>query len=194
MLLLDPASTLQKLGSAGRPPLLVDIRIVDGEASDVAPGEPGELWVRGPNVMAGYWGDPVATRRALTADGWLRTGDAARRDRDGFVWIVDRIADRFISAGQVVYPGDVERVLLEHPAIADVAVVGIPRAGDDDIVAAFVALTPGSEAAAAELLAFARTRLPQHALPGTIEFVDDIPRNSVGKLVREELRYLHGSL
>jgi acyl-CoA synthetase (AMP-forming)/AMP-acid ligase II len=109
------------------------------------------------------------------------------------VWIVDRIADRFVSAGQVVYPGNVERVFLEHPAIADVAVVGVPRAGGDDIAVAFVVLTPGSEATVAELLAHARTRVPQHAIPASIEFVDRLPRNSVGKLVREELGDLRGS-
>jgi fatty-acyl-CoA synthase len=193
VLLLDPASTLRKLGSAGRPPLFVDLRIVDGDGRDVTPGETGELWVRGPNVMAGYWHQPVATRQALTPDGWLRTGDAARRDGEGFVWIVDRIADRFISAGTVVYPGDVERVFLEHPAIADVAVVGIPRAGGDDVAAAFVVLEPGSGAAAPELLAYARTRLPRHAVPASIDLVDRLPRTTVGKLVREELRDLHRS-
>ena len=131
--------------------------------------------------MAGYWGQPIATRQALTPDGWLRTGDAARRDGEGFVWIADRIADRFVSAGQVVYPGVVERMFLEHPAVADVAVVGIPRAGGDDIAAAFIVLTPGSEATVAEFLACALTRLPRQAIPASIKFVDRLPRNSVGK-------------
>ena len=173
VLLLDPASTLRKLGSAGRPPLLVDIRIVDGGGRDVASGETGELWVRGPNVMAGYWRQPDATRRALTSDGWLRTGDAARRDGEGFVWIVDRIVDGFVSAGRVVYPGDVERMLLEHPAIADVAVVGVPRAGGDDIAAAFVVRAPGSEVTAAE-----HPRVRPHAPPTACDpYLDRVRRS-----------------
>ena len=192
VLLLDPANTMRKPGSAGRPPLLVDVRIVDGDGREVSPGETGELWVRAPNVMAGYWGQPVATRQALTPDGWLRTGDAARRDGEGFVWIVDRIADGFDVAGRVVYPGDVERVLMEHPGIADVAVTGIPQVGGDHVAAAFAVLTPGNEPAAAELLSYARTRLARHAIPASIEFVDRLPRNTVGKLLRQELRDLRG--
>ena len=132
VLLLDAEQALQKIGSAGKPPLFVDVRITDAAGGDVAPGHTGELLVRGPNVMAGYWRRPAETRDALIEGGWLRTGDAARMDDDGYIWIVDRLEARFVSAGEVVYPGDVERALLAHPSVADAGVVGVPapRGGD----------------------------------------------------------------
>jgi fatty-acyl-CoA synthase len=145
-LLLDPTSALTKMGSAGRPPLLVDIRIVHPDQSAVGPGETGELLVRGPNVMAGYWRRPEATREVLSADGWLRTGDAARSDQQGYVWIVDRVADCFLAAGRPVYPGDVERVLTGHPSVADVGVVQALGEGGGGTVAALVVLSAGSAA------------------------------------------------
>ena len=108
---LVPFSTrptaLDKIGSAGTPPLLVDVRIVRPDGAECAPDETGELWTRGPNVMAGYWKDSAATQDTVDEDGWLRTGDAARRDADGFIWIVDRVSDAYRSADHVVYPGDV---------------------------------------------------------------------------------------
>ena len=188
-LLLDPDSALTKMGSAGRPPLLVDIQIVDPDGTVVGPGETGELVVRGPNVMAGYWRRPEATRQVLSADGWLRTGDAARRDEEGYVWIVDRVADCFISGGRSVYPGDVERVLSGHPAVADAGVVQVPtKVGGG--VAAIVVLAPGAEATEEEILAFGRQQLAAHQAPASVTFVDRLPRNSVGKLLRAQLRAL----
>jgi len=142
--------------------------------------------VRGPNVMAGYWRRPEATEKVLSPDGWLRTGDAARRDEEGYVWIVDRVADCFTSDGRPVYPGDVERVLSGHPAVADAGVVQVPtRVGGD--VAAFVVLTPAAEATEEEILAFGRQHLAAHQAPASVTFVDRLPRNSVGKLLRAQL-------
>jgi fatty-acyl-CoA synthase len=185
-LLLDPSSALTKMGSAGRPPLLVDVRIVAADSTVVGPGETGELQVRGPNVMAGYWNQPEATGKVMTPDGWLRTGDAARADEQGYVWIVDRIADRFYAEGQPVYPGDVERVLVADPAIADAGVVQLPS----ETVAAVVVPAAGSTLSEPELLASWRTRLPSHQAPTSVTFVDSLPRSSVGKLLRAELRAL----
>ena len=190
VLLLDPASALSKVGAAGRPPLLVDIRIVHPDGTVAGPGETGELLVRGPNVMAGYWNRPQATREALSADGWLRTGDAARRDDDGDVWIVDRVADRLLVDGRPVYPGDVERVLSGHPSVADVGVVQVATGGARDTLAAVVVLAAGSTATGAELLAFGRRHLAADRAPASVTFVDRLPRNSVGKLLRARLRAL----
>ena len=188
-LLLDPDSALSKMGSAGRPPLLVDVRIVGPDGSGVGPGETGELLVRGPNVMAGYWRRPEATREVLSADGWLRTGDAARRDEQGYVWIVDRVADCFLSDGRPVYPGDVERVLTGHPSVADAGVIHVDGAGGGQ-VAAVVVPAAGSQVTEQELLAFARQHLAAHQTPASVTFVDRLPRNSVGKLLRAQLAAL----
>jgi fatty-acyl-CoA synthase len=189
-LLLDPDSALTKMGSAGRPPLLADVRIVDPDGTVVGPGETGELLVRGPNVMAGYWRRPEATQEVLAADGWLRTGDAARRDQEGYVWIVDRVADRFLSDGRPVYPGDVERVLTGHPSIADAGVVQVLTEGGAEVVAAVVVPAAGSTVTEQEILAFGREHLAAHQAPAFLTFVDRLPRNSVGKLLRAQLRAL----
>ena len=138
VLLLDAERSLRKIGSAGRPPLLVEIRIVDPDGHDVDPGDTGELLARGPNVMAGYWRRPAETGEVLLDDGWLRTGDAARVDDDGDVWIVDRVDARFIVGGRTVYPGDVERQLLAHPEVADAGVAGFATPEGDMVGVAFV--------------------------------------------------------
>ena len=190
VLVLDAEQALRKVGSAGRPPIFVDVRIADEHGVDVLPGRTGELLVRGPNVMLGYWERPDATREVLLDGGWLRTGDAARADADGDLWIVDRFESRFVSAGQVVYPGDVERALLEHPAVADAGVVGMPAANDEMTGTAFVVLFPGTVTSEEDLLAFCRDRLPAPAVPASIAFVDELPRTAVGKLRRDELARL----
>ena len=187
VLLLDTDLALAKIGSAGRPPLFVDVRITDPSGDDVVPGHTGELLVRGPNVMSGYWRRPDATAEVLIDGGWLRTGDAARIDADGDVWIVDRFADRFVSGGETIYPGDVERALLAHPAVADAGVVGVPGPRGDAIGAAFVVLAAGRIVTEDELLSFCRARLSARQVPGSIAFVDALPRNVVGKLVRQAL-------
>ncbi|HXF73497.1 MAG TPA: AMP-binding protein [Actinomycetota bacterium] len=189
-LLLDPGDAPRKVGSAGRPPLFVDVRIVAPDGREVGPGETGELEIRGPNVMAGYWRRPAATREALTPDGWLRTGDAARADEEGFVWVVDRLADRFTCDGHDVYPGDVERALLEHPGIEEAGVVGVPAGPRGEVGAAFLVRSPDAWVGADELLARCRKRLAPHQVPASITFLERLPRNPVGKLMRDELRAL----
>jgi fatty-acyl-CoA synthase len=190
VLMLDPTSALAKIGSAGRPPVLVDIRIVAPDETIVGAGEIGELLVRGPNVMAGYWNQPEATGKVMTSGGWLRTGDAARIDEQGFVWIVDRIADRFFSDDQPVYPAEVERVLNSHPSIADAGVVQVLAESGRQAVAAVVVRTAGSTATERELLAFGHQHLASHQAPASVTFVDQLPRNTVGKLMRTQLRAL----
>ena len=187
-LLLQPESALSKVGSAGTPPLFVDTRIVGPSGAGVGPFQAGELLIRGPNVMAGYWNRPEDTAAALTPDGWLRTGDAARSDEDGYIWIVGRVADSFISHGQVVHPGDVERVLLSHPAVAEAGVGPVSAPGQEEQVAtAFIVVAPGAETTEQELLAWCRERLAAHQVPAAVAFVARLPRNSVGKLIRAEL-------
>jgi acyl-CoA synthetase (AMP-forming)/AMP-acid ligase II len=187
-LLLQPESALTKVGSAGTPPLFVDTKIAGPAGADAEPGQAGELLVRGPNVMAGYWNRPKGTAAALTPDGWLRTGDAARADEDGYLWIIGRIADSFISHGQVVHPGDVERVLLSHPAVADAGVVPVSASGNEQIATAFVVLASGAQTTEQELLAWSREHLAAHQVPARVTFAGHLPRNSVGKLIRAELQ------
>jgi fatty-acyl-CoA synthase len=188
VLLLDAEHALSKVGSAGRPPLFVDVRVVDADGRQAMAGVTGELQVRGPNVMAGYWRRPAETGATLSQDGWLRTGDAARADDEGFIWIVDRVSASFSVDGRTVYPGDVERVLMSHPAVRDAGVV--PTSGPAETVRAMalVVLEPGRTATEPELIAFTRDRLPAQAIPKSVAFVDRLPRNSVGKLLRAELR------
>jgi len=187
-LLLQPESALRKVGSAGTPPLFVDTKIAGPSGAGVGPGQAGELLVRGPNVMAGYWNRPAETAAALTPDGWLRTGDAARPDEDGYIWIIGRVADSFISQGQMVHPGDVERVLLSHPAVADAGVVGGSESGQEQAATAFVVVTPGAETTERELLAWCREHLAAYQVPAHVTFAGRLPRNSVGKLIRAELQ------
>jgi acyl-CoA synthetase (AMP-forming)/AMP-acid ligase II len=187
-LLLQPDSALSKLGSAGTPPLFVETKIAGSSGADAGPQQAGELLVRGPNVMAGYWNRPEETAAVLTPDGWLRTGDAARRDEDGYIWIVGRIADSFISHGQVVHPGEVERVLLSHPAVADAGVAPVSASGKEHVVAAFVVVASGAETTEQELLAWCREHLAAHQVPALVTFTGRLPRNSVGKLIRAELQ------
>jgi len=182
VLLLDAPNALRKLGSAGKPPLFVDVRTARGDGSSSSQNETGELLVRGPNVMVGYWNRDAATRAALDGEGWLHTGDAARIDDEGYVWIVDRVVDAYESAGQVVYPGDVERVLGEHASVDDVGI----RA-DDGVSVAYVVLATDQAATEQDLLEFCRQQLRPYQVPTSVTFVGSLPRNSVGKLLRHEL-------
>lgn len=181
---LDSRNAERKPGSAGRPALFVDLRIVDPDGTDSANGTIGELLVRGPNVAIGYWNRPEATERAIDARGWLRTGDAARFDAEGFLFVVGRIADAYVSAGEVVHPGVVERVLLQHASVAEACVLG-----EDGRAVAYVVLAAGAEATVEnELVSLCREQLPAHARPTAIEFVASLPRNPGGKIMRHLLR------
>ena len=132
--------------------------------------------------MTGYWNNPEATREAIDENGWLRTGDAARFDSEGFIWIVDRVRDAYDTPGGVVYPGDIERALAQHPAVADAGVVGNDGKGE-----AFVVVNTGAAVTERELLEFCGEHLAAHEVPSSITFVGTLPRSSVGKLLRQEL-------
>ncbi len=177
-----------RAGSVGPPLPGVDVRLVDAEGHDVLAGDPGEIWVRGPNVFVGYWHDPKATARVLTEDGWLRTGDIAVVDDDGWLSLVDRVKDLVIVSGFNVFPAEVEDVLCEHPAVAEAAIVGVPDERTGEAVAAFVVTEPDQTVGADELRAFCGTRLARYKLPSVVEVVDDLPRNLAGKVLRRALR------
>ncbi|MBB4689617.1 long-chain-fatty-acid--CoA ligase [Amycolatopsis jiangsuensis] len=176
----------RKPGTIGFPVRGCEIRVVDEDGADLPVGEPGELAVRGENVMKGYWRRPDATAEAIP-DGWFRTGDIATRDHDGYLTIVDRKKDVIIRGGYNVYPREVEEVLYEHPAVAETAVVGIPHDDLGEEVGAAVALKPGASAEPAELSAFVRDRLAAYKYPRQVWLMDSLPKGATGKILRREV-------
>jgi fatty-acyl-CoA synthase len=174
VLCLPPEDAMRKIGSAGKPYPYVEV--------DVA--QDGELLVRGPNVFAGYWRNPEATAATL-AGGWLHTGDVVERDDDGYFWIKGRVKEMYISGGENVYPAEVESVLHEHPQVADAAVVGVPDETWGEVGIAFV--VADGDLTEDELVAFARERLARFKVPKGVRFVDELPRNSMGKIQKGEL-------
>jgi long-chain acyl-CoA synthetase len=177
-----------KPGSIGKVLDGMEVRLVDEEGDDVLSGDPGEIWVRGPNVFAGYFEDAEATDRALTADGWLRTGDIAVTDGDGYLYLVDRAKDLIIVSGFNVYPAEVEEILAMHPGVDDVAVVGVPHPYSGEAVKAYVVQAPGAHLDEEQLIAHCSANLARYKCPSKILFVDELPRGVAGKLLRRELR------
>ncbi len=175
-------------GSIGLPLPGVQLRIVDADGDDVLVGDAGEIWVHGPNVFGGYLDDPEATANALTDDGWLRTGDLAVVDDNGFVFIVDRAKDLIIVSGFNVFPAEVEDVLIEHPSIDACAVVGVPHPHSGEAVKAYVVLAPGRAAEEDDIVAWCTERLARYKCPSKVMFVDELPRGLSGKVLRRALR------
>ncbi len=163
------------------------MRIVDELGQPVPDGELGEIVIKGPNVMKGYYGQPEATAQAIR-DGWLRSGDIGYRDQDGYYYIVDRVKDMINVAGFKVFPREVEEVLFRHPAVKEAAVVGIPDPVRGEAVTAFVVLNPGRPVAAAELQALCRQALAAYKVPERIEFIEALPKNPTGKILKKDLR------
>jgi long-chain acyl-CoA synthetase len=178
----------RKPGSIGTPIEGVDFRLVDDDFADVPEGQVGEIAVKGHNVMKGYWNRPDATDSAIQ-DGWFRTGDMARRDEDGYYFIVDRKKDMIISGGFNVYPQMIEQAIYQHPAVQEVIVIGIPDAYRGEAAKAFVKLRNGAgQFTLEELRTFLSGKVGKHELPAALEFRDELPRTTVGKLSRHELR------
>jgi len=177
-----------RLGSVGRALPGIEIRLVDEDGEDALVGDPGEVWVRGPNVFTGYWHDDAATRAALTPEGWLRTGDIAVTDDDGYLYLVDRAKDLIIVSGFNVYPAEVEEVLLEHPGVAQVAVVGVGHPHTGEAVKAFVVPTPGWELEEDSLVEHCCARLARYKCPTKVMFVGELPHGLAGKVLRRTLR------
>jgi acyl-CoA synthetase (AMP-forming)/AMP-acid ligase II len=186
---LDPATRAVRLQSSGRPALGVEIRIVDHEGVDVPRGEIGEIVLRGDVVTPGYWNDPVATAEAFR-DGWLRTGDLARMDQDGFVYVVDRVREMIISGGFNIYSREVERVLEAHPAVKEAAVVGVPDPEWGERVEAFVVLRTHGAATSSDLIRHCQESIGSYKKPRAMWFVDELPRNVQGKIIKRDLRVL----
>jgi fatty-acyl-CoA synthase len=186
--LIDEENALAKAGSVGKPQLFVDVKIVDRDGEEVGPGEGGELLIRGPGVTPGYWQRPEVTAETIH-DGWLHSGDVARRDEDGYYTIVDRWKDMFISGGENVYPAEVEHVLQDHPAIADVAIVGVPDERWGEVGLAVAVLQGGRGTLTADDVAeFCTGKLARYKIPKRVEVIDELPRNAAGKVLKGELR------
>jgi long-chain acyl-CoA synthetase len=175
-------------GSIGRPVPGVEVRIVDENGDDAFVGDSGEIWVRGPNVFAGYLNDPEATARVLGPEGWLRTGDIAVADEDGHIFMVDRAKDLIIVSGFNVFPAEVEEVLTAHPDIVDAAVVGTAHPHTGEAVRAYVVLRPGTHLDEDTVVDHCRAHLARYKCPSKVLFVDQVPRNMTGKLQRYSLR------
>jgi long-chain acyl-CoA synthetase len=175
--------------SCGPPLPICDVRIVDDDGADQPLGEAGELWVRGPNVVKGYWNKPEATAESFVDGGWLRTGDIAKLDDDGFIFITDRAKDMIIRGGENIYSSEVEAALFEHPAITDCAIFGIPHEVLGEEVAAAVVLKPGASVTEKELQEHVRDRLAAFKVPVKIWFwEEELPRNPAGKILKRDLR------
>jgi len=167
-----------------------ELRVVDPLGADVAPGDIGEVIYRGNGLMAGYWRRPADTSAAIR-DGWFHTGDAGSLDGDGFLYIRDRIKDMIVSGGENIYPAELESALMAHPAVADVAVIGVPDDRWGETVRAIVVRRPDAELTEEELIDWSRERLAGFKRPRSVDFTDTIPRNPSGKILKRELRERH---
>jgi long-chain acyl-CoA synthetase len=186
----DPGGPRQHLlRSAGKPYPWVEMKAVDPvTGADCGPGEVGEIWTRSRQNSPGYWHKPDDTAAAFDTDGWLHTGDAGYLDDEGFVFLTDRIKDMIVSGAENVYPIEVESALAEHPDVADVAVIGVPDDRWGETVKAVVVRCPGSTLSADELIAWAKDRVAGFKRPRSVDFVDELPRNPSGKLLKRVLR------
>ena len=189
--ILETSMALEKVGSAGRPPMFTAVRIVDGDNNPLPAGEHGEVCVRGPNVLKGYWNRPEATADAIDPQGWFHSGDIGYFDDQGYLFLCDRVKDMVISGGENVYPAEVESVLYGHSAVIEVAVIGLPDEKWGEAVTAVAVVKEGSTLELEELREFAAQSLAKYKLPSRLYFLDQLPRNPAGKVqkfkIKEEL-------
>jgi long-chain acyl-CoA synthetase len=177
-----------RMRAAGLPMPGVEIKIVDEQGATLPPHSVGEVVTRSSGNMSGYWGRPEATAATLDAEGWLRTGDAGYLDEVGYLYIHDRVKDMIISGAENIYPAEVENAIYGHPSVAEVAVIGVPDEKWGEAVKAVVVLKPGASAEASDILSFARSRIAAFKIPKSIDFVDALPRNAAGKVLRRQLQ------
>lgn len=182
----NPDNAIQ-VGTIGTPVIDTEAKVVNEQGEALPDGEPGELWVRGPQVMSGYWQKPEATAEVLTSDGWFKTGDIAIRRADGYYKIVDRKKDMILVSGFNVYPNEIEDVVTQHPDIIEAAVIGVPSQETGEAVKLFV-VTGAKQVSQEEIIAFCRQRLTAYKIPRIIEYRDSLPKSNVGKILRRELR------
>ena len=176
------------LTAAGKALPGVELRILDEEGNPLPPNETGEVAIRSPNNTAGYWNRPDETQKTIMGDGWIRTGDAGYLDEEGYLFIQDRIKDMIVSGAENVYPAEVESAIFGHPAVADVAVIGVPDPKWGEAVKAMVVLKPEASAKPDDIITYARERIAGFKCPKTVEFIAALPRNPSGKILRRELR------
>jgi fatty-acyl-CoA synthase len=191
VLVLDREDAVRKAGSAGKPVLNMEMRVVGDDGTDAAPGVIGELWVKGPNITKGYWNQPEVTAASFT-DGWLHTGDAALVDDEGYYFIVDRWKDMYISGGENVYPAEVENVLYQNESIAEAAVIGISDARWGQVGRAVVVVKAGGSLTEDAVVAHCAVNLARYKLPHSVVFTDALPRNATGKVHKPTLRQTFG--
>ncbi len=191
--MLRAADSVRKLGSAGTACFFTDVRVVTPTLEPVAPGEAGEVLLQGPNVTPGYWQVPDATTQAFVEDRWLRTGDLARLDDEGYLYVVDRLKDMIISGGENIYPAEVEQAIYAHPSVAECAVIGVPDDRWGEVGRAVVVLRAGQRLSEPELLAFLDGRLARYKLPKSVLFVPELPHNASGKLLKSRLKQTYGA-
>ena len=181
------ADQMKRLASAGIPRTDVEVKIVDTDGNELPPGETGEIVTRSDLVMKGYWRDPDATAEALR-DGWLHTGDLGYLDEHGYLFLMDRSKDMIISGGENIYPREIEEAIVGHPAVREVAVIGVPDPEWGEAIKAVISLVPGRTVSETELIDFCAEHIARYKKPRSVDFVDELPKNNYGKIVKRELR------
>lgn len=187
---LSTEDAVLKIGSVGLPVFHGEVKIVDKVGKEVSPGEVGEIIIKGPTLMSGYWNRPDLTAETIR-NGWLYTGDLARTDEEGYVYIVDRERDLYISGGENVYPAEIEKVLHAHPKILDAGIVGVPDERWDEVGKAFIVLKPGETMGSGEVLEFLKGKVAKYKIPKYVEFIEELPKTASGKIQKFMLKEKH---
>ncbi len=187
---LSPDDAVLKIGSVGLPVFHGEVRIVDKTGRDVSPGEVGEIIIKGPTLMSGYWNRPDLTAETIR-DGWLYTGDLARTDEEGYVYIIDREKDMYISGGENVYPAEIEKVLHTHPKIFDAGIVGVPDEKWGEVGKSFIILKPGKTMGSEEVFEFLKGKVAKYKIPRHVEFIEELPKTASGKIQKFVLKERH---